>query len=476
MKMTRNLIIMGVLVVLAVGLVIAAPMLKPNPAPTVAPTADNTPQRLLSNYSTDQVVEVTVENESGPPYTITMKGKIYVVKGSETIALDQTQAMSLVSNAGYILGERLLEANAKDLSVYGLDKPKVKATAKYADGTTSVFLVGDKAPSGNTYYMMKQGDPRVVTVWMNVGNSFSAKVDTLMVKGAINLAKEEVEKVTIKKKGKVALEISNLTGDKVSISTWKITQPWERYVDTQQLDPFIVGVVGVKMGDIVEGNAKDLVQYGLDNPAIDVAASGKGKSFELLVGKDKTESQAYAKFADNGMVYLVDKSQLVFANTTPYMLMDKMIQLVNITSTLGLEVNGLGAQGKLIIDQVPTMDDKGVQKKDGNGNPMFDQKFTIDGKPVDDKVARYFYQECIGLQTFSTVDEGWQSGGTPALTLVYTRQTDPKTVSLEFYAYNADFYAVKANGQTLFTIKKEKVQKIADDTILLKDGKLTVPK
>jgi hypothetical protein len=475
MKMTRNLIILGVLVVLAVGLVFAAPLLKPAATPSPSATPNDSAERQLSNYSTDQVVEVTVENPNGAPYTLVMKDKNYVVKGNESIALDQTQASSLFSSAGYILGERLLEANATDVSAYGLDKPKAKVTATYADGKSSVFLLGDMAPTGNTYYLMKQGDPRVVSVWMNIGAAFSAKVDALMQKQTVDLAKEDIDHVKIIKNGATTLEIANQTEEKVSISSWKILQPWVRYIDTNQLDAFLTSVAAAKIGDIVEGNATDLGQYGLDKPLYDISASGKGKSYELLIGKDKTESQAYAKYTNSNMVYLIDKSTLEFAKTTPFKLMDKMIVLVNINSALGIEVKGLGADTKLVIDQIPTLDDKGVQKLDGNGNPMVDQKFSVNGTAVDDKVARFYYQECIGLQTFATLEEGWKPSGSPVLSLTYTRDKDPKVITLEFYDYSTDFYAVKINDLTLFTIKKEKIQKIADETKLLADGKLTVP-
>lgn len=494
-KMTRNLIILGVLVVLAVGGFFILPNLgKPAPTASAEPTASQPAEDVtLSNYTTDDVVQVDVQNNAGAPYTllkttVQKDGKdttVYVIKGQESLAIDQAEALARVSSVGSVIGDRLIEANAADLSVYGLDNPAATITATYADGKTQTFLVGNRAPSGNTYYFMKKGDPRVITVWQNVGAEFTSIADTMLQKKTIDISSDDITHVTILKGGKDYMELAYAPEEEVSISNWKMIKPWPRYVDVSSspgqdqdayFTTFLKGAVGITLGDVVAANPTDLAQYGLDNPTTVIRVAGKdNKSFELQVGKDVTDSAVYARFADSPVVYTVDKTYLAFADTTPFRLVDKTIQLVNIASTLGLEVKGLGADTMLKIEQVPTLDDQGVQKKDGNGNPMFDQKFTVDGTAVDDKVARYYYQIAIGLQSFSTVKEGWQPAGDPVLTLTYTRNSDPTTVALAFYDYDTNFYAVQANGETIFTIKKEKIAELADAAQKLKAGTLTVP-
>lgn len=486
-KMTRNLIILGVLVVLAVGGFFILPNLgKPASTASTEPTASQPAEDVtLSNYTTDDVVQVDVQNNAGVPYTLLKQGKNYVLKGQETLALDQTAALSRFGAVGSVVGERLIEANATDLSAYGLDNPAATITATYADGKTQTFLVGNRTPTGDTFYFMKKGDPRVVTVWMNVGTDFTSIADTLLQKKTIDISSDDITHVTILKGGKEYLELAYTPEEKVSISTWRMIKPWSRYVDLSSspgenqeayFTTFLKNAVNISLGDIVAANPTDVAQYGLDNPTTVIRVVGKdNKSFELQVGKDITDTAVYARFADSPIVYKVDKSTLTFVDTAPFRLVDKTIQLVNITSTLGLEVKGLGADTMLKIEQVPTLDDQGVQKKDGNGNPMFDQKFTVDGTAVDDKVARYYYQLAIGLQSFSTVKEGWQPAGDPVLTLTYTRNSDPTTVALAFYDYDTNFYAVQSDGQTVFTIKKEKIAGLADAAQKLKAGTLTVP-
>ena len=478
MKMKRNLIILSAVLVVVIAGVVFATSYEPPAEPTATPAPTQDPALMqLSSYTTDKVVEVTVQNNICPPYTVVKSGDKFIVKGMESGDFNQTTLSSLVYNAAFVTGERMIEQNPKDLSVYGLDKPQAKATAKYTDGKSNVFLVGDMSPAGDTYYMMVEGGDKVFTVWMNVGNSYLKTPDSMLNIQKIQLTQEEIQSVTVLKKGEPVLEMTNQTHEKdVSLSPWRIIKPWKRSVDTDALNTYLQAILAVSMNSVVEGDAKDLAKYGLDHPEYDVTISGEKKSDQLLFGKAADSYNTYVKFANSNTVYTMSTNLMDFTKTTAYKLMDKMILLVNIPSAVGVEFNGLGVSGKLNIEHKVSLDTNGKEKLDGNGNKVYDQLFTIDGKTVEDKVARYFYQTCIGLQTHSLVKEGWVPTGAPVAVLTYSRNTDPKTITIEFMAYDSDFYAVRMEDGAHFLIKKEKVQKVADDMKLLKAGELTVPK
>lgn len=481
MNMKRNLIILGVAVVLVVGFVVAMTQMKPSTSPTASPTATDDPTLKLVNKSADDVVDVTVQNAKGT-YTLTKNGDKYVIKGQESLSLDQTQAGDLFGSAAIVTARRLIEQSPKDLSIYGLDKPQATVTANYKNGTSKVFLVGGENPAGDSYYFMMQGDPRVVTVYTGFGDSFLSSSDALLTKEALTVTKDGLDYVKVLKDGNPVLEMTSKGTNSVSISSWMIKVPWERAVDSQQLDTYLTSVTGVTMDSVVDGNPKDLSQYGLDKPAYDVTISGtvnsKELTNELLIGKQKDDTYTYVKFGDSPFVYQASTSSLSFTGTSAYMLMDKMIILVNIPSVTGVEFAGLSQQGTMDVVQTPEKDDNGQAKKDGNGNPMYDQTFSINGKAIADDVARYYYQICIGLQTHSLIPEGTvpSSDTQPVATLTYHRNADPTLIKIEFLPYNEDFYAVRMNGETDFLIAKENVQTVADSLAKLEAGTLTVPK
>jgi hypothetical protein len=476
MKMKRNLILLGIVAVLAIALVIVAPKLKPTAKPTETPAATTDPALLtLCNTTSDKVSEVTVENPS-QTYTVYIKDKKYYVKGQEDLSLDQSSAGGILSEAASVIGDRLIETDPKDLSVYGLDKPQAKVTAKYTDGTTIVFLLGNATAAGDTYYVMKQGDNKVVTISIGFATTYLATTNALITKEAFTLVQDDIESVKVVENGTTTLEMTSKSADaNVTIAAWRISKPWNRSVDSTQLDTYLKAILAVTMQEVADGNPQDLSKYGLDKPKYDITISGKDKTNELLIGSDVDDSYTYAKFADGKTVYKVSKSSLSFTSTSAYVLMDKMILLVNITSAVGVEFKGLNTDGKMVITQTPSKDDSGAVKKDSNGKDVYDQTFSINGKAIEDKVARYYYQVCIGLSTHSLIKDNWQPSGDPVAVLTYTRNSDPTTITIEFMQYDDDFYAVRMDGGTYFLITKEKVQEVADATAKLVAGTLTAP-
>ena len=59
---------------------------------------------------------------------------------------------------------KLVEEDPQDLSIYGLENPSVIGTVSLQDGTKTTLYLGNKTADGITWYLMKEGDPKVYTV------------------------------------------------------------------------------------------------------------------------------------------------------------------------------------------------------------------------------------------------------------------------------------------------------------------------
>jgi hypothetical protein len=480
--MTRNLVIFGVLLVLALTLVLVAPHLKPSGVGATPTPTDDSSQLKVSTHTADQITQVTVQN-SKQTYTLLKQSDKYVVKGQESVALDQGNAGTIFSNLAGMTAVRVIQTPSADLSQYGLNPVQATVTAQYTDGTSEIFLLGNTMPSGTNYYLMKQGDPKLYIVSNDIGDPYLKASDSLLTKEAFTLKQADVDYVKLAKNGTTQFELSTTNPDSsVGVSPWIIQQPaWLRTANDDQVSTLLTAILGVTMNDVVEGNPKDLSVYGLDKPVYDITVGSKGQTNELLIGSDeKDASLAYAKFADSNTVYSLDKTNISFTSTAAYALLGQKpaILLVNITSALGIEFEGLGQHAKLDIAQVESKDENGAVKKDSNGNPVYDQVFSTAGKTVEDKTGRGLYSTCIGLQTYSMVDPGWTAApdAVPVASLTYTRDKDPKEIRLDFLDYpNPDFYVLRMNGQAVFLVERSKVQAIADDFGKLANGTLTPP-
>jgi hypothetical protein len=477
MKMTRNLIILGIVVVLVVAFVVGVSSMKPAATASPSPTTD--PQLIISALTVDDISEVTVDNLQ-QQFTLYKSADKYAVKGQEGIVLEQYYAKNVFMAVASITGLEMIEQDPKDLSIYGLSKPQAKATAKYKDGTTAVFLLGNKAATGS-YYFMKQGDTKVVTVGSSIFNAYLGTVETLLSTERLHLSPDDeanVNYIKVVKKGVTTLEVTQDSAfSKLSmLCPFAIVQPWNLQANSTDVATFLEAVLAVSMRDAVENNPKDLTKYGLDNPAYDITIRSTDLADELLIGSDMDDTYAYGMFAGGRAVYKIDKSTLAFMKTTAYMLKNSLLALVDIQSVSSVDFQGLGQQGSISVVQKPTLDADGNLKKDGYGNQVYDQIYSIGGKSVEPDVARTYYRDCISLPIHSMVDEGWQPSGDPLAVLTFSRINYPTELKIEFLPYDKDYYAIRIGGETVFLIEQEKVQKVAEDLGQLENGTLAVVK
>ncbi len=105
----------------------------------------------LYNGDPDAISEITV-NIPGESYTLVRNNDgDWHIKGQENIAVDNTAANSLAVEVSVINAYQLIEKNASDLSVYGLDNSEYSFSAKTGEETIT-FVRGDETPVGSYFY------------------------------------------------------------------------------------------------------------------------------------------------------------------------------------------------------------------------------------------------------------------------------------------------------------------------------------
>ncbi len=472
MKMKRNLIILAVVLVLAVGLVIGAPYLKPAVEPTPTATVE---VEYLTQYAAVDVKQVQLHNATGDltleydadADTVSLQG--------DTAALDQTSSINVLSNLATVSVERVIDENPTDLEQFGLKTPQATATVTFKDGATATYLLGKAAGTSSTYYLMKEGDKRVLTVWTSVATAMTSTRDSLLAKTTIGLTQTDIRTVTVRKNGQDYYSFTDQDelGD-VGTFAWIITSPWKRSADVDKLAEITEGIAGMAVNEVVNGNPTqaDLATYGLDSPQAEVIAVGENKTVDLFIGGEEGSLYYYVKFTDDNKVYTMAKTSLAFIDSDPYTLTDDMILLVNIAKVSGLKVDCLGVSGEIDIKQVPVLDSKGNPKQNSNGTDIYTQEFTMDGKVLDEDIGRTYYRAPIAITTHSYIEDGWKPTGAAVGTITFTRTSNPKTVTLKVYAYDQDFYAVTLDDEDYFRVTTDRIQTVADDLTKLKNGTL----
>ncbi len=113
---------------------------------------------------------------------------------------------------------------------------------------------------------------------------------------------EDVEEVEIKSESGERSRVQKTDG------TWNLVEPVQVAADENELTSIATGVASLDIQRVVDENATDLKQYGLDPARIEVAFRKKGEKEpkRILLGeRTPTGSEMYARLPDQKRVFLV---------------------------------------------------------------------------------------------------------------------------------------------------------------------------
>ena len=169
-KNIRIMIITVAAVIILVAMLLILMNLPSSDGGGASSTASST-SISLNTKTADDVSKVEVKNNSDS-YTVEMKSEdSYSVEGLDGFDLNKTSISALKSDSAGVAATQLVEEQAEDLSIYGLDSPKAEATITYKDRETLSLAVGNEAAGDAGTYVTVNGESKVYLF-------NSAKVDT----------------------------------------------------------------------------------------------------------------------------------------------------------------------------------------------------------------------------------------------------------------------------------------------------------
>jgi len=447
MKRRWNLVaVFGVLVVLLGGYLYL--QLRPKPASTSAA------QTQIVKMDQDKLVKVVLSRSTGN-LVLEKSGKDWKLDYPYPINLSTSSIEGVASTIADLTAQQVIEENPTDLAQFGLKPPRVTVTASQSDGVTKTLYLGDKTPSGDSYYLQAQGDPKVYTVGAYVGNQFAYTVADFRDRAltpAIN--GDEVTYMRVKERGGQVIELKEKTADEqksiaLGLGKFLMTQPYPYPLgtDSDKADAFVKAPTSVQITDFVDDNPKSLAPYGLDHPWGELTVRDKANTLGLQFGADKDKDHYYFKIVGQPGVYTVDKSSVSFMDQKAFDLVDKFAFIPSIENVDRIVVTAAGKTHELVIQRT-------VKKAEKAGDA--DQTvatYTADGKSVEEGQFKGFYEILIGLQVEGELTK--TVSGTPEITFRYFMNTgDQREVLVSFIPYNTDFDAVSVNGKGTFAISR----------------------
>lgn len=443
MKLYRNAIILVVVVALLVG---AYFFISANKKTDETDLSENETIRIL-DYTTDKVEKLTLENDEGT-FVLVKKDTNWELSSPAGFKADSGKLSSIAINASSVIADKVVEEDAKDLSLYGLDKP-VSVTLKLTDGTEKTLLIGDATPTKGGYYTKLKDSGKVYVVGSYTAEAILVSRLEMKDKTLYTLTSEDIISVAMSRKGS-----SVFSAQKNADVDWQMLSPIKGNANLTALSPMIDALTQTAVSEYIEENASDLSKYGLANPAYEFEFATSSAKYRLQLGSEKEKgSLIYAKLDGSNDVFTISESAYTFLDKPLKEIIEVFAYIVNIDQVNKIE---LTMDGKTDTFGIETY-------KDAEGNTDTDKdKFTMNGKDAsmkdkDDKQPfRNFYQALIGIG-LDEIEPGDVAMGTPELTIKYYLKSAPGTMKVDFVSKDADYYYVFRNDQyTGILVKKNK--------------------
>jgi hypothetical protein len=148
------------------------------------------------------------------------------------------------------------------------------------------------------------------------------------------LAADDVEEVEIKLADGETAKVQKTDG------TWRLVEPAQAPADETEITSITSSLAGLEVQRVVDANAGDVKQYGLEPPRISVAFRSKGQKDVRRVQfgeKTPTGGDLYARVPGEKRVFLVSSFLDSTFNKTPFALRDKTILKIDRQKADGLE-------------------------------------------------------------------------------------------------------------------------------------------
>lgn len=413
---------------------------------SISDSLEETEKSLLYDESSQGVKSIKITNERDSfevvrtaEATDDTEAK-YAIKGYEDFEMNDNIISTLPNNISAVTATQTIEENPEDLEQYGLAKPVIDILVTFDDGTEKHLMVGNDTPSGDNTYFMIDGVDTVYTVSDTSVANFLKNRKYFFSRICLPAPEDQnnypvVKSLLVERKDldyNIKVEYDENSENEGSVngtmSTHKLTEPVEAYLDVSKSTTYTHGLFGLTADSIhtVKPTEADLKATGLDNPQCTVTMVVEdGTEYKLLLGDSYEETSGldmststyyFGYFEGRDIIYSFTASAVPWATMKPTDITSLLVFTTNIYDIGELTVS---APDKETIDF----------KCEGEDSDTF--KVTLGGKEYDTERFKSFYQYIIKTAGEEICTE--QPTGEPIASIVLKRQDGKDGETVDFY-------------------------------------------
>ena len=439
----KKLAIVIALIVLLAGAT-AFLLLTGNEKPEQPETVAESETYTLFNIPAMDLENVTVNSADFNIKVVNTGEFEWTVDGENPEEISSQKALGLAGTVSNLVSRNRYE-QPEDLSVYGLDNPAVTVTMLSKSGTEYKLYIGDLSAALGEYFVMKDGDDNVYTIYKHKVDTLLEPVSYYKEFNRFDVTADYITGVKIERSGDdIEIRIKDDI-DRYAPVIWEMTEPYESnanddYVDGKILDPisrleFSAPIEGADGGFNYKSPIVTVTVLSRDANTGEFDGGTYTETF--VVGKTEGDN-TYVKY--DGKVFLVPTENVAFTNYLAFNIVSKLQIMENIADVKSVTVEYGGNSHKMDISR-------------DNENKY---NFKLNGADADRSKSHTIYESLISLSADSVYNGG--DMGETALKVIYESNKGEDNTVIEVKRVGDINCAIVRNGKTDFMIRYAKIQ------------------
>jgi hypothetical protein len=383
---------------------------------------------------------------------------------------------SMLYTVSSISASTVVEEDAKDLSIYGLDDPTATIKTYYEDGSEVDIIIGSMAPVDEAYYCMTSESNDVYTI--------GSYVDSLLVRRPIEYRDitlfptytdddvyTSIEWVSMTDYDGNVIEIlldSDLENEyNTESSQYVMLQPYQVSGNTSTIETNILDVAStLTLGSIIKDlDESEYAQYGLDKPAKLEMRDILGNEVHLLVGKTCPNT-------DYTYCMIEDTNTLITANSDAFTCIGQSYVQFMLRTVWSYNIEQLQSLDIQIGDDVYDMQVSHYVKQNANGNDADGVTGTLNGEDIIETNVRRLYIKCLYFRIIDnlTEDEKKEYADGEAYATITINLDDGESHTLELIPMTDRKYAMRLDGELEYYCNKKSLTSLEDSIRYVQAG------
>jgi hypothetical protein len=406
------------------------------PPDTDVKISADAPPKIL-DLKQDNISKIAIKKKGTDPVELARDNSgAWQIVSPKQYRADQNTVSSFVSSAASLTSERLLDANATNLSQYGLADAALEIDVTEKNNATHKLLIGDEAPAGNNSYAALGGDPRVFTIGSFSKTSLNKSLDDLRDKRLLVFDSDKLSRVELSAK-KQDIEFGR------NKDQWQIVKPKPLRADDSKVEELIRKLADAKMDLTVSADdqKKAATAFNSGTPVASAKVTDASGTEELQLRKSKDDYYAKSSAAEGFFKVGSDVGTALDKNVDDFR--NKKLFDIGFAEPNKIELHD-GAKSYFVT--------KGGQ-----------DWFSADGKKIDAIGAEGFIEKVRNLTANKFLDSGF---GAATIELTVTSNSG-KTIEKVSISKDGERFVAKRDGEpSLYELEPgvvKDLEKAADD-------------